>query len=414
MKKRRERLALDAAPVTASSWFQERLPLGPLAGWLAEKTVPLHRSSWIYVLGGAALFLFALQVATGCLLMLYYQPTEAAAHASVGTIMTRVPYGWLVRSLHVWGATLFIGTTVLHFLTVLLSRAYRKPRELTWVSGMLLLFLALGLGFSGYLLPWNELSYYATLVGTSIPGVVPGIGEGVVHLLRGGEQVGGDTITRFYAAHVAIVPLAFGGVLAVHLLLVQLQGMSLPLGMSSQQVRDRRPFFSEFLLVDASLWLVLVGLLVTLAVFLPAEVGVRADPLQPAPEGIKPEWYFLFLFQTLKCVPETLGVACFALGAVFLLAVPWLDRNAGRERRSPRFTALFLALLAYTLGFELWAWLAPGVQGTHDELVADTYRLSTLVPALVVFWGVIGFLLYYLRQLRRENARVRGLYTGRG
>ena len=98
--------------------------------------------------------------------MLYYQPTEAAAHASVRTIMTAVPYGWLVRSLHVWGATLFIGTTVLHFLTVLFTRAYRKPRELTWVSGMLLLFLALALGFSGYLLPWNELSYYATLVGT--------------------------------------------------------------------------------------------------------------------------------------------------------------------------------------------------------------------------------------------------------
>ncbi len=410
MKKRRERPSLEIASVTAASWFQERLELLPVVGWLAKKTVPTHRHSWIYLLGGAAFFLFACQAATGCLLMLYYQPTEAAAHASVRTIMTAVPYGWFVRSLHVWGAHLFIATAGLHFLTVLFARSYRKPRELTWVSGLVLLCLALAFGFSGYLLPWNELSYHATLVGTSIPGVVPGIGGFFVHLLRGGEQVAGDTITRFFAAHVAIVPWSFGGVLAIHLLLIQFQGMSLPLGTSPRQVQDRRPFFSEFVLIDASLWLVLLGVLATLAVLLPTEIGIQADPLQPAPDGIKPEWYFLFLFQTLKHVPETLGVAWFALGGLFFLGVPWLDRNASRERRSPRFTALFLALLAYALVFEIWAWLAPGVKHTQDTLVAETYRLSASLLSLVLFWGLIGFLLFCLRQLLCENTRIRKLY----
>jgi quinol-cytochrome oxidoreductase complex cytochrome b subunit len=417
LRKRRERPPLETAPVTAGSWLRERLELGPVFGWLRQKTVPVHRHSWIYLLGGAALFLFACQVATGCLLMLYYQPTEAAAHASVRTIVHVVPHGWLVRSLHVWGAHLFIGTTVLHFLSVLFTRAYRKPRELTWVSGMVLLVLTLAFGFSGYLLPWNELSYHATLVGTSIPGVVPGLGNFLTHLLRGGEQVSGETITRFFAAHVAIVPLTFGGVLAIHLLLVQVQGMSLPLGLSPQQVRDRRPFFSEFVLIDAGLWLAILGVLVTLAVFLPAEIGVQADPLKPAPEGIKPEWYFLFMFQTLKWVPETLGVTFYAIAALFLFTVPWCDRNASREQRSPWFTALFLALLAYAVVLETYAvvveiiaWLAPGATPAPAESAVGISRWAGLVPGVILFWGVIGFLLFYLWQLLRETTRIRRLY----
>jgi cytochrome b6 len=292
---------------------------------------------------------------------------------------------------------------------VLLVRAYRRPRELTWVSGILLLFLTLALGFSGYLLPWNELSYHATLVGTTIPGVVPGIGGFVTHVLRGGEQVSGDTITRFYAAHVALLPLAFGGVLAIHLLLVQLQGMSLPAGLTAQQVKDRRPFFSEFALIDAGLWLVILGVLVTLAIFFPAEVGPQADPLKPAPEGIKPDWYFLFLFQTLKWVPESVGVALIGLGSLLLLLVPWLDCPAGRERRSPWFTAVALGLLAYAAAAQAIAWLAPGVEQAREELGSETYRLDVLVPWLVFFWAVIGFLLFFLRQLLRENTRVRKL-----
>ena len=199
--------------------------------------------------------------------------------------MLEVPYGWLVRSMHVWGANLFIAVAGLHFLSVLFTRAYRRPRELTWVSGMAMLLLALGFGFSGYLLPWNELAYYATLVGTKIPAVLPGIGDLVVHLLRGGEQVTGDTITRFFAAHVMILPVCFGLLLLGHLILIQVQGMSLPLGLAQHQVKDHRPFFSEFLLVDACVWLLLLGLIVTLSLFLPAEMGIKADPLEAGSGG---------------------------------------------------------------------------------------------------------------------------------
>jgi cytochrome b6 len=324
--------------------------------------------------------------------------------------MTEVPYGWLIRGIHVWGAHLFIGCAVLHFLTVLFSGAYRKPRELTWVSGVVLLFLALSFGFSGYLLPWNELSYYATLVGTQIPGTIPVVGDFVVQLLRGGEQVGGDTITRFFAAHVMILPLTLGCFLSVHLALIQFQGVSLPLGMKEDKVRDHHPFFSEFALGDSCLWLVLLGAIVTLAVLLPAEMGAKADPLKPPPVGIKPEWFFLFMFQTLKKVPELLGVAFFSLAALFFVLVPFLDIWAKKEKRSAVLTAAFVLLIVYAACFELWGLVVPGVQHAGEPFTAETYSLSKSILSLVGLWSVIGFLVFYLRRLVAANTRVRKLY----
>jgi cytochrome b6 len=412
LKRLLDSLAPGAIRARTIAWLGQRIDLGPVLRWMDKKTVPSHGQSWIYLLGGAAMFLFALQVASGCLLMLYYQPAQSCAHESVRRIMLEVPYGWLVRSVHAWGAQLFIAVAGLHFLTLLFTRAYRRPRELTWISGMALFGLALAFGFSGYLLPWNELSYYATLVGTEIPAVVPGVGELVVHFLRGGPQVSGDTITRFFAGHVMILPACFGLLLLIHLLLVQVQGMSVPLRLAPSQVKDQRPFFSEFLLIDVCVWLVLLGLIVTLSLYLPAEMGIKADPLRPAPQGIQPEWYFLFMFQTLKRMPEALGVALLALGAGLLLLAPFVDRGAAREKCDGRITALFCAMLAYATIFELWAWLAPGPQHRREPLAAETYGLAGGSVSLVLFWGVIVFLLVYLVRLLRANTRIRKLYQG--
>jgi cytochrome b6 len=395
-----------------AAWFRERIDFGPVIAFARKKTVPMHRHSWIYLLGGAALFLFLLQVLTGSLLMLYYQPGEASAHESVERIMNEVPYGWLIRSTHAWGAHFFIGVVCLHLLTVLFTRAYRKPRELTWVSGALMLLLALGFGFSGYLLPWNKLSYYATRVGTSMAGSFPVISDPLQQLLRGGDTVTGDTITRFFAAHVMIVPLAFGFLLLVHLALIQAQGMSLPLGTRQERVRDHRPFFGEFLLWDVSLWLVLFGVIVTLAVIMPTEVGVKPNPLEKTPAGIKPEWYFLFMFQTLKFVPKIVGVLSFALLGLLLLVLPFLDKTSDRGRASRRWTAAFLAVLAYVAVFQVWALLTPGTEHPHEELTAETYNLWSAAVSLVLLWAVIGFLVFYLRKLVDENARVRKLHAG--
>jgi cytochrome b6 len=297
--------------------------------------------------------------------------------------------------------------------------------------------LTLGFGFSGYLLPWNELSYYATLVGTQIPGAIPVVGDWVVHLLRGGTYVADDTLTRFFAAHVMFLPLACGGLLAVHVGLIQAQGMSLPLGLKKEKVRGERPFISEFLLIDACIWLVAFGAIVTLAALVPVEIGVKADPLRAAPAGIKPEWYFLFMFQTLKVLePDTLyyvfhlfgvevpkaliidgellkllGVLFFAVVAAFLTLVPFLDRNANREKRSPRFTAVFVILVVYAAVFEIWAMMGPGIDhGAGEPAASDNMGMAGSLLTLGLIWAVIGFLVFYLRQLLKENARIREMY----
>ena len=154
-------------------WAQERLGLAPLQRLAKEKTVPLHRHTLWYYLGGMTLFLFTIQVVTGILLLLYYRPSPEEAFESVQFIMTDVSFGWLIRSIHSWSANLMIGTLFVHMFSVYFLKAYRSPRELTWVTGVLLFFVALAFGFSGYLLPWNKLAFFATRVGTEIPRVVP-------------------------------------------------------------------------------------------------------------------------------------------------------------------------------------------------------------------------------------------------
>ena len=156
-----------------AAFFVERLGLDDAPALAAKKHVPIHRATMFYFLGGMALFLFGVQVATGILLSLYYKPSPDQAFESVRAIMTEIDFGWLIRSIHVWSANLLIGVLFLHVLTTYMMRAYRGPREITWMTGVLLLFLFLAFGFSGYLLPWNQLAFFATRVGTAIVGVVP-------------------------------------------------------------------------------------------------------------------------------------------------------------------------------------------------------------------------------------------------
>ena len=210
------------------AWLDERVAWNQVAEFLSHKTVPLHRFSYWYFMGGITLFLFGVQVATGMLLLLYYRPTSNEAFESVQYIMTQVQFGWLVRSIHSWSANLMVFTAFVHMFSVLFLGAYRKPRELTWISGMVLLFLVMGFGFSGYLLPWNTLAFFATKVGTDMVGQMPVVGHNLMVFLRGGEDVSGTTLTRFFGFHVALLPGVATMLVALHLALVQRQGISVP------------------------------------------------------------------------------------------------------------------------------------------------------------------------------------------
>ena len=351
-------------------WLDERFDLRGVRHFLAEKGVPVHAQKIWYYLGGATLFLLAVQIFTGILLLLYYRPSAAEAYESVQFIVTRVPFGWLIRNVHSWSANLLIGAAFAHLFSVFLLKSYRKPRELTWVSGMLLLFLMLGFGFSGYLLPWNELSFFATKVGTGIAGSVPAVGPFLLRLLRGGDDVSGATLSRFFGIHVAVLPAISTLLVALHLLFVQRQGMSVPLRIERRlkpgETLRQMPFFPNYILRDVLLWYLALAALAALAAFSPWGLGKKADPFAAVPAGIRPEWYFLAMFHTLKLIPshvlgiegERLGVIAFGLIAVFLVFVPFLDRRSRDGRNSPLFTAMAIAGVVYLVVFTILAQLA--------------------------------------------------------
>jgi len=340
-------------------WLEERIGLSDFAKLAKKKQVPLHRHTFWYYFGGMTLFLFIIQVSTGILLLLYYRPSAGEAFESIQFLMTEVQFGWLVRSIHSWSANLMIFAMFIHLFSALLLTAYRRPREMTWLSGGGLLGLSLAFGFTGYLLPWNELAFFATRVGTEIPGVVPVIGPFVRRLLRGGNDVTGATLTRFYGIHVAILPAIATVVLGLHLFLVQKHGMSRPPSVDQSEVEKKAmPFFPNFFLRDLVGWLCALGVLAALAAYFPAELGKKADPFQPAPIGIKPEWYFMAMFQTLKLLPshilgiegELVGVLGFGLIGLILIAMPFLDRRAPAGKTSSRLAAGFgLLLIVYSL-----------------------------------------------------------------
>jgi cytochrome b6 len=358
------------------TWLDERLDLTGIRHFIAEKTVPVHAQKFWYYMGGMTLFLVGVQVATGILLLLYYRPSADEAYESVKFIVSQVQFGWLIRNIHSWSANLLVAVAFVHMFSTFFLKAYRKPRELTWVSGVLLLFLMLTFGFSGYLLPWNELAFFATKVGTQIAGSVPVIGGFLVRFLRGGDEVTGATLTRFYGLHVAVLPAAMTMLLGFHLLLVQRQGMSVPLRIEHDVRRGatlkQMPFFPNYVLRDVLAWYVAIAILAALAAFYPWELGRKADAFAPVPAGIRPEWYFLAMFQTLKLVPshvlglegEMLGVLVFGGAAALLLFVPFLDRRAARGEHSPAFTLAGIAALLYLLIFTIYGYLAALSQGS--------------------------------------------------
>jgi cytochrome b6 len=337
-------------------WLDDRLGLAPIGEIARKKKVPVHRHTLWYYLGGMTLFLFAIQVATGILLLVYYRPSAEEAYESVQFLMAEVQFGWLIRSIHHWAANLMIVALFLHLFSVLLLKAYAKPREMTWLSGFVLFGLSLAFGFTGYLLPWNELAYFATRVGTQIIAVVPVVGEFMLRVARGGEDVTGATLTRFYAVHVAILPAIATVMLGLHLYLVQRHGMSTPRSVERSGGATRSmPFFPNFFLRDLVGWLTALAVLAALAAFMPAHLGDKADPFASAPAGIKPEWYFMFMFQTLKYLPahvlvfegEVVGILAFGVGAVFLALIPFADRRASRGEDSPVFTWIGVGIIAF-------------------------------------------------------------------
>lgn len=218
-----------APPGGLWGWVEERFGIGEGLRRALRKPVPKHARHWSFCLGGITFFAFVVEVVTGILLAFYYKPTPEGAYDSVLFIMNRVRFGWLIRSVHAWAATLMIVAIFGHMIRVFVTGSYKPPRELNWVVGMVLLALTLTFGFTGYLLPWDQRAYWATVVGTESGKSLPAIGPAILQLLRGGAEVTDLTLTRFYAVHVLLLPVITVVLLVAHFLMIRRQGISGPL-----------------------------------------------------------------------------------------------------------------------------------------------------------------------------------------
>ena len=309
-------------------FLKERLPLAEFSEHL-RKPLPKH-INLLFSLGSLAMFLLLLQAATGAFLAFYYSPSPEHAHNAVTYISEEVPFGAFVRGLHHWGASAMVIIVVLHLLRVVLYSSYKAPRELTWIFGVLLLLIVLGFGFTGYLLPWDEKAYWATVVGVEIASTAPGLGDFVAKVMRGGSEIGAVTLSRFYALHTIWLPWLAFALVGVHLFFVRYYGSSGTPKNTPEEMKRGKPFYPHQVFEDVVGMLILFIVLAAVALFVPVPLEDVADPTN-ADYDPRPEWYFLFLFQLLKYFQgpfEIIGTFVIpTVGMLLLLFLPFLDRS---------------------------------------------------------------------------------------
>jgi ubiquinol-cytochrome c reductase cytochrome b subunit len=313
---------LSWLPGVVRDLFDERMPRGV---------------GWTHVFGSTLLALIALQVVTGVLLSLNYAASTSTAWESVRYIQERVVFGALIRGIHHWAASASIIVAALHLGRVFLFAAYRSPRRWTWVSGVLLLFVLLGFGLTGYLLPWDLKAYFGTKVATEIPGSLPVIGPYLLQVVRGSADVGPFTLTRFYSAHVIILPASLALLLMVHLFLVRKHGITAPWTRTGEPGQPEHSFFPLQAMKDSVAIFAALGVVIVMAIWIGAPLEDKADPTNSSYVP-RPDWYFLGLQHLLRIFQGKLQILATAVipgaAATLLLAWPWLDRNKERRLRS--------------------------------------------------------------------------------
>lgn len=337
-------------------WIHRRIPISleTLRKPLREE-LPIHLKDWTFCLGGTPLLLFGILVVSGILLTFYYVPYPMHAYESVSTITYHVRFGWFVRGIHRAASHLMVLTVLLHMIRVFVTRAYRKPRELNWMIGIALLFTIFGFAFTGYSLVYDQLSYWATTVGSNIAGETPFIGKPLLYLLRGGVEVNPNTLSRFYNFHVGVLPTVITLLLAAHILLLRLHGVA-PLEGDSRT--KTYPFYPDHALKEAIVGLLLLIGLVNYVIFFPPGIGHPADPLQ-TPNEIRPEWYFFPAYRWLKIVPLRVGIWSSFLFTILLFFWPFIDawfEKIAPGRRVGRMVGVsgFLIALAFLVWEAVW------------------------------------------------------------
>jgi ubiquinol-cytochrome c reductase cytochrome b subunit len=345
-------------------WVEVRIGLEELVNKHLRSYRTPKGANFSSTLGFVALIAFMVQVITGIMLLLYYVPHPDHAFESVQKITNTIPYGWLFRLIHNIGTNIIIGVIIIHLVQVFLRVSYKRPREITWVSGSIMFFLVLLTSITGQLLPWHQTGFWQTTVTSTIPAFLPIVGEGISSYMRGGEFVTGITLSRYFSFHIVILPVIISVLIALHVLLIRRQGLSTsaviePESSTPQEKFTREshpngspcfPHFSLKRLFMVMIYFAVLFFIMTFApnIFLPPESNMPANPLM-TPESIRPAWYFLAPYQLIKTIPnDLLGISLLAIFTIFFSFWPFFDakENERNIRKRPLLLAVFLALLA--------------------------------------------------------------------
>jgi ubiquinol-cytochrome c reductase cytochrome b subunit len=363
-------------------WLNDRWPFSALIHGAFDEDIP-GGSRFAYTLGSAILTVFTLQAVTGILQLFTYVPTVDHAYESVSFLRTRVPFGWLINGLHYWGANAMVILVAFHMSRVFIWGAYKRPREMTWLFGVGLLLIVMGLSFTGGPLSWDQRAYWEAEVGTSIPGSIPVIGSTIQQIMRGGEEMGQLTLSRMFIVHTAVLPVTLGALIIAHLIAFRRFGSVGPLDETEKTVSG--PFWPDQVFKDALIGTLVVLTLVTLAVFLPKPFNGPADPLDSSFIP-KPEWNFLFLYEALKFFPgklEPIGsVGVPQIIVLLLVLLPFIDRRQERnplKRPVAMSTGVIFILIILSLTFAGY-FSNPEATGTSASSLQTNAR-TTVIPA---------------------------------
>ena len=355
-------------------WLDARTGIRAGRAHLLDERLPAG-TGWWFVTGSILLFLLGVQLISGVVLAMYYVPSPDSAYESVRYINDRLPLGRVIRGLHFFGASFIVIAAVVHMLRVVLFGSYKKPREVTWMTGMVLLLIILGFALTGYLLPWDQKAYWATTVTINIARSTPFLGEQIAGIMRGGADLGALTLLRWYAAHVFLLPGALIAFVVAHVYLMRRHGISGPI---TSVAGESKPFYPYHALKDTVAMAVVFAVLLTFAVSFRVPLDALADP-SDATYIPRPEWYFLSLFQLLKYFPgplepvATVVIPGLVVGGLLLL--PFLDRSA---HRGPLQRPLVLAGFG-VLGIAVVALTYLGLKDSPEH--ADQTQWGTMALA---------------------------------
>lgn len=343
------------------NWLDQRTGINLLLKKSLDEPIP-GGARWAYVFGSGLLFLFLSQVITGVFLTLYYVPSADHAHTTVAYITKEVTAGSLLRSVHSYGSSVIVIVLMMHFSQVFLFGSYKGRRELLWVSGCFLAVLMIGMAFTGYLLPWDQKAYFATAVGTNIISEIPLVGELLKRLVRGGAEMGTLTVSRFFVAHILLIPGLIFGLIAIHVYLFRKAGAAGPI--NADPIQPQQPtekFYTRQIFMDLGFALILIIALGLLAHFKPVELGPKANPAdtQYLP---RPEWYYTPMFQWLKYWNgrwAIVGILVIpSLLSTLVASLPFFDRKPERRPwKRPLAVSVFSVIILALIGLGILSYL---------------------------------------------------------